>query len=186
MRDSRNKNQAAVTDVSTMAAWGTANFDNDAAMEKVRAEAEEFVRRHPALHHLAIPYYSSDGEDRSATLFEVDRIELRSPAIWLAVAPDHWSTICWLATRHGWTLPRPASELSLKSEWTFEVRGDSAIKLSVILEIMGKSYTDRFLRELFGQSGWKDKLGSLASFFASRGVAIFVCRSKGQFEGADA
>lgn len=112
-----------------------------------------------------------------APLNKVDRVLLRSPAIWLDVAPDHWETICRLAIRHGWTLPRPTSDCS-RSEWTFVVGRDSAIELSIALERIRTHYRDRELCEqFFGQRGWKSKLASLASFFASGGVAIFVCHS---------
>ena len=124
-------------------------------------------------------------QDPAAPSLEVRRVEFRSPAIWLAVAPEQWSTICWLATRYGWTLPRPASNRST-SECTFQVRGESAVELFIVLERIRKNYTDRELRaQYFGQRGWKAKLDSLVSFFASGGVAIFVCRLVGQFKDAD-
>jgi hypothetical protein len=185
MRKSRNKNQAAKTDMRALAPWGAANFDNDAAMERARAQAEELRRGHRGRCHLPIPYRSSDGQDRSVTMLEVDRISLRSPAIWIAVSPEHWSMVCFLSTLHGWTLPRPARDLASNAELTFTVRGESATELATVLDIIISRYTDRVLRECFGRNGWKAKLGSLASFFASRGAAIFVCHSIVQSEDAD-
>jgi hypothetical protein len=106
---------------------------------------------------------------------EVDHVVFVGPAIWVAVTPDHWSLICRLATRYGWLLPRSESKLTSEFEWTFAVRDESALELSKVLERIRGDYTDRELFEqFFGQCGWKQKLGSLASFFAGGGAAVFV------------
>jgi hypothetical protein len=75
-------------------------------------------------------------EDRNVNVpaLEVDRVILKGPALWIVVSPDQWSMICRLAMRYGWSMSCSESEVTSKSEWTFEVRDESAIALSQALE----------------------------------------------------